>query len=121
MKKIIILCTLTCSLVSTTTFGMLVRQTYAKQLIQKNNLKRSRYDSILPPEFPQTKRLLETLEENKGLKEEIKNLKDENAFLQHKLECYSCVAITLALTEERMAMPGKAKDRDFGHGNMNQE
>ncbi len=111
MKKIIILCALN-SLISTTAFSMLATKKSALKLIKKNNQKRLRYDSILPPEFPQAKLLHKTMQENKRLKE-------ENAFLERKLESLS--GVTIDLTDERAAMPGKTKDRDFGHCDMNKE
>lgn len=112
MKKIVILSAVIYCLISTTAFSMLATKACAKQLVKKNTPKGLRYDSILPPEFPQSKLLVETMEENKRLKQ-------ENTLLQRKFDSLLYHGVIIELPEERATMPGKAKDRDFEHGNMN--
>jgi hypothetical protein len=108
MKKIIILCATTCALINTTTLSMLLTKRCARQLIKKNNPKQLCNKTVII-EFEHEKLLRLAMLENKRLKE-------ENALLERKLESLS--GVTIDLTDERIAMPGKTKDRDFGHGNM---
>jgi hypothetical protein len=100
---------------------MLIKKTCAQQLIKKNNPtqlpnKRTAHIDAFHVEL-----LNKTMKDNQHLKQENERLKDEVASLHHKLECYSFIGVTIAFTEERAAMPGKAKDRDFGHCDMNKD
>ena len=114
MKKITVLCAITCFLISTTTFGMLTTKTCAKQFIKKNNPTQLCNKRTAHIDAFHAQLLNKTMKDNERLAQ-------ENEILRHKVKFLSKQEFVLELTDERAAMPGKAKDRDFEHGNMNKE
>ncbi len=104
MKKITVLCVITCSLIGNTTFGM-----WNKSIRKPKNIIYTRQCNH-KAQFNRVE-LLEQLEEQKH-----RFSSEQMIFLKDLIITQSTV-----LTEERIAMPGKAKDRDFPHGNMNKE
>lgn len=101
MKKITVLCAITCATISNNACGMLLQKT--KSIVSKKNI-------IRRTEFNRAE-LLQELQE-----QQHRFSKEQMAFLNSLISKRS-----IELTEERIAMPGKAKDRDFPHGNMNKE
>lgn len=103
MKKITILCVITCSLIGNSTFGMLNKGIKnLKKTIHTRQCHRVEFNRV---------ELLEQLEEQKH-----RFSPEQMTFLKELI-----ITRSTDLTEERIAMPGKAKDRDFPHGNMNKE
>ena len=107
MKKIIILSAVICSL-SNNAFCMLPKRIAMSNVAKKNSI--NIRECNRRTQFNRTE-LLQQLKE-----EQHRFTPEQMTYLKTLITNQS-----KELTEERIAMPGKAKDRDFEHGNMNKE